>query len=118
MANCISCGRPLPAITFGQRTDVCADCRRAAVDAPGYQPSPAAGIPAGPRPRVTTALVAINTAVFLAMALSGISPLNPQPQQVLRWGANWGPLSLGGQPWRILTSNYLHFGLLHILFNM
>jgi rhomboid protease GluP len=70
------------------------------------------------RPRVTTALLAINIAVFIAMTLSGISPMNPQPQQVLRWGANWGPLSLGPQPWRIVASNYLHFGLFHILFNM
>jgi membrane associated rhomboid family serine protease len=52
------------------------------------------------------------------MALSGASLLNPSREQLLRWGANWGPLSLGTQPWRMLTSNYVHIGLIHILFNM
>jgi len=67
---------------------------------------------------VTTALVGINVAVFVAMTLTGISPINPQTGQLLRWGANWGPLSLGVQPWRILTSNYLHAGIIHIGLNM
>jgi membrane associated rhomboid family serine protease len=37
---------------------------------------------------------------------------------LIRWGANWGPLSLGAQPWRMFTSNYVHIGIIHILFNM
>jgi rhomboid protease GluP len=36
----------------------------------------------------------------------------------MKWGANWGPLSLTTQPWRILTSNYVHIGIIHIGFNM
>ncbi len=44
--------------------------------------------------------------------------MNPTRDQLLRWGANWGPLSLGTQPWRILTSNYVHVGLIHLGFNM
>jgi rhomboid protease GluP len=67
---------------------------------------------------VTTALVGINVAVFAAMVLTGVSPANPTTQQLLQWGANWGPLSLGPQPWRILTSNYVHAGIIHIALNM
>ena len=66
----------------------------------------------------THVIVGINIAVFLGMALSGASLLNPTREQLLRWGANWGPLSLGTQPWRMLTSNYVHIGIVHILFNM
>jgi membrane associated rhomboid family serine protease len=121
MANCISCGRPLPAFSFGQRSDVCASCRAAAVDLPTGQPA-AASTPRvlavrGKAP-VTTVLVGICVAVFLAMLLSGVSFTEPTTGQLLTWGANWGPRSLGGQPWRMLTSNYLHIGFLHILFNM
>lgn len=69
-------------------------------------------------PPVTTVLLGLNVAVFLAMSLAGVSPLEPSPLQVLKWGANWGPLSLGTQPWRMLASNYIHFGIVHILLNM
>ena len=66
----------------------------------------------------THVIVGINIAVFLGMALSGASVFNPSREQLLHWGANWGPLSLGTQPWRMLTSNYVHIGIIHILFNM
>ena len=67
---------------------------------------------------LTTLLVGINVAIFLLMALTGVSPLAPTTQQLIKWGANWGPLSLGPQPWRMLTSNYVHGGLIHVFFNM
>jgi len=67
---------------------------------------------------ITTALVGINVAVFAAMTLTGASPVEPTTAQLLKWGANWGPLSLGLQPWRMLTSNYVHVGILHIGLNM
>jgi rhomboid protease GluP len=121
MANCISCGRPLPAFSFGLRSDVCPNCRAAAVDVAAGQPG-TAGTPrvlaARGKAPVTTALVGISVAVFVAMLLSGISLTEPTTGQLLKWGANWGPRSLGNQPWRMLTSNYLHIGLLHIFFNM
>jgi rhomboid protease GluP len=56
--------------------------------------------------------------VFIAMVFTGTSPLSPSREQLLRWGANWGPLSLGAQPWRILTANYVHIGIIHLGFNM
>jgi len=62
--------------------------------------------------------VALNVLVFVAMAASGVSPLEPTIRQLVAWGADWGPLSLGGQPWRILTSNYVHIGIIHIALNM
>jgi rhomboid protease GluP len=67
---------------------------------------------------VTRTLIGINVLFFVAMALTGISPLGPSPQDLLRWGGNLGPLSLGPQPWRLLVSNYLHVGIIHIGFNM
>jgi membrane associated rhomboid family serine protease len=67
---------------------------------------------------VTQIIVGINVLVFIAMVLSGSSLTSPTREQLLRWGANWGPLSLGTQPWRILTSNYVHIGIIHLGFNM
>ena len=68
---------------------------------------------------MTATLLALNVLIFVAMVLTGSRPLGPADDfQLLRWGADWGPLSLGSQPWRILTSNYVHLEIWHIFFNM
>ena len=67
---------------------------------------------------VTHALVGINAAVFLGMALAGISITSPTTQQLVHWGANWGPLTLSGEWWRLFTCMFLHIGVIHIAFNM
>jgi rhomboid protease GluP len=67
---------------------------------------------------VTTILIGINVAVYVAMVLTKVSPTNPSIQDLLKWGADAGPWTLHGQPWRMLTSNYVHIGLFHIVLNM
>jgi len=71
---------------------------------------------ARPRFWATYTLVGLNVLVFVAMIVAGAS--YDDTKQVLRWGADFGPLTLGGQWWRLLTSMFLHFGPLHLAFNM
>ena len=71
---------------------------------------------ARPRFSATLTLVGLNVLWFGAMVASGIS--YDDTQQVLRWGADYGPLTLGGQWWRLVTSMFLHFGFFHLAFNM
>jgi rhomboid protease GluP len=52
------------------------------------------------------------------MVLQGVSVFNPTAESVLRWGADYGPLTLHGQWWRMVVSTFLHFGIIHLLFNM
>src|ERR1700740_170638 len=66
----------------------------------------------------TIVLIALNVLVFLMMVLQGVSVFNPTADSVLRWGADYGPLTLHGQWWRMVVSTFLHFGLIHLLFNM
>jgi hypothetical protein len=95
MANCVRCGRELPAVTMGELNNHCADCRNSMAAGPPVQ-APARIALRYKRPPVTTALVGINVAVFLLMVLRGVSPTEPTIPQLLQWGANWGPLTLGG----------------------
>jgi rhomboid protease GluP len=73
---------------------------------------------AAPSPVVTYGLIAINLLVYVAMVAKGVSPMQPTPSQVLPWGANFGPLTLQGQWWRLITACFLHFGLIHVGMNM
>ena len=66
----------------------------------------------------TVVLIALNVLVFLIMVLRGVPLFDPTADSVLKWGADYGPLTLHGQWWRMLVSTFLHFGLIHLLFNM
>ena len=68
---------------------------------------------------VTQAIFGVNVAVFIAMMMAGVAMLdNPSGQDLVHWGANFGPLTVSGQWWRLLTCVFVHGGLLHIAFNM
>jgi membrane associated rhomboid family serine protease/Flp pilus assembly protein TadD len=67
---------------------------------------------------LTQALVGINFVVFIAMVLNGISATDPGGEALVRWGANWGRLTMTGQWWRLITYMFLHIGILHIAMNM
>ncbi len=67
---------------------------------------------------VTVALIAASVLVFAIMVLRGVSAFSPTPQQAITFGADFGPLTLSGQWWRLLTSMFVHFGLIHIGLNM
>jgi rhomboid protease GluP len=121
MANCITCGRQLAPSQFGGQSGVCPTCRASAIDArTGVAPNsgPAARAAAAKWPPVTTILIGINVAVYAAMVLSGVSAIQPSNQDLLKWGADYGPWTLHGEFWRAFTSNYVHGGIIHIGLNM
>jgi rhomboid protease GluP len=122
MAQCIRCGRTLSGFTFGKK--VCAWCKQHEAAQRGedtpYQP-----VMANPWRRqeampmlITQAIFGINVAVFVGMLLSGASLMSPSGASLLAWGANYAPYTLTGQWWRLLTSCFVHIGLIHIAFNM
>jgi rhomboid protease GluP len=74
--------------------------------------------PAVPSYPVTIAIIAANALVFAIMVLKGVSFFDPTPRQAIEFGADFGPLTLNGQWWRLVTSMFVHFGIIHIGLNM
>jgi membrane associated rhomboid family serine protease/antitoxin component YwqK of YwqJK toxin-antitoxin module len=70
---------------------------------------------------VTLALIGINTLVFIVLAVE-LKSLSMESAlaviSILKAGGNLNPLTLGGEPWRVITCVFLHFGIFHILVNM
>lgn len=77
-----------------------------------------AALAASPTPVVTYGLIAVNALVFLAMLFRSPTFPSLSNAEMLRWGADFGPLTLNGQWWRMLTSCFLHFSFIHIGMNM
>src|SRR5918993_3092129 len=67
-------------------------------------------------PVVTYVLVAVNATVLLAMLL-GPEGLG-SPDALVAWGGNFGPRTTGPERWRVLTSVFVHRGLIHLLVNI
>ena len=62
-------------------------------------------------------LLDLNLLIYLLMSATGVGLFDPSGDQLVRWGSNVSSLTLHGQPWRLLTSVFVHAGMSHLLFN-
>lgn len=67
---------------------------------------------------ITPILIQLNVLVFLIMVLAGLGFINFKGEDLFNWGANFKPATTDGEWWRLLTSMFLHGGLMHIVANM
>ncbi len=67
---------------------------------------------------LTQILFGANISVFIAMALASRSVTEFPGEIALHFGANFGPRTLSGDWWRLVTYMFLHGSLMHIFFNM
>jgi rhomboid protease GluP len=72
----------------------------------------------GARAWVTPTLVGLNALVFVVAGLGGAGWFAPNGEVMLRFGTNYGPMTLDGQWWRLISAVFLHFGLVHLALNM
>lgn len=109
--SCTRCGRPvcpecMRSAAVGHQ---CVDCVQAAAYSVPPARTAAGGILRQGMPVVTYALIAANVAVFVMQMAS----------KTLQYKLGLFPVAVaGGQYYRLLTSAFMHYGIVHIMFNM
>jgi membrane associated rhomboid family serine protease len=112
---CSSCGRPIcpdcmTSTPVGMRCPECAR-QRTRVHRPALGQAAA--------PIATQAIVALNVIAYLGEILTGHGISNVSSGDVYIHGALFGPsISIDHDYWRIVSSGFLHQGILHIGLNM
>ncbi len=67
---------------------------------------------------ITPILLNLNIIIFIIMAITGVNIMLPDNESLLLWGANFRPVTLDGEWWRLISSCFLHIGVFHLLMNM
>jgi membrane associated rhomboid family serine protease len=115
--SCSSCGRPIcpdcmTPTPVGMRCPECASQRTRVVRNPTGTPSGFGATPA------TYVLIALNVIVFLIEIASGAGGLSASGGKVSVDFGLYGPFVAEGEWYRLISSGFLHAGIIHIGFNM
>src|SRR5512146_1846009 len=103
MPQCLKCGAELQVNEEGIAPVLCDRCagvatRRARI---GMNTSTMRQYPA------TTALAAIDIVIFILMVLTSGSLIKFSGQTLVNWGGNYGPWTLTGDYWRLVTAGFV-----------
>lgn len=67
---------------------------------------------------ITITLITLNISLYLWQVSTGVDSASPTVQDAIAWGADYAPLTFSGQPYRLMTNLFFHFGFIHLALNM
>lgn len=115
MPQCFKCGADLTVNEEGVAPVLCDSCAGVATKRASRSLSAVGTMRQYP---VTATLMAVNIAVYVAMVVTAGSVGEFSFQHLVRWGGNFGILTVSGDYWRLITSCFIHGDFFHIAINM
>jgi rhomboid protease GluP len=114
MPQCLKCGTELQVNEEGVAPVLCDRCAGVATSRArrGMNTGTMRDYPA------TTTLVVINLAVFVWMIATSGAIMGFNGLELVHAGGNFGPYTLSGEYWRLVTTGFVHGNLLHLAFNV
>src|SRR4029450_11098796 len=119
MVSCSECGRPIcpDCMVFAPVGIRCPEHAGQAQGAARVTQSVRRAGYEGPGAIVTKILVAMNVGIYLLELAAG-GDINGTGNRIFTEGALYGPAVAAGDWWRLFTAPFLHYGPIHLAFNM
>jgi membrane associated rhomboid family serine protease len=115
--TCSNCDRPIcpDCMVFAAVGIKCPECAEQPAQVRKAAKRGRAPVAIGSEAPVTKVLIGLNLFVFLLQISEG--DLQGNSGWIFREGVLWLPALAVGEWWRLVTAGFLHYGLIHILFN-